>query len=351
MLRVILEPVLLDNVSQNQRIGESGATTVVAVVPPPSQTPLTAPLTISFDYSRSLGETLGEFARGLVDGKIHGNRASDGRVHVPPIEFDPHTHQRIADFVEVSSVGTVESWAWQPQPRSGNPLAAPFAWALIKLRGADTAVLHVVQANETEMATGLTVHAIWKAERTGAITDISHFEIGDSISIAPQNLSPDTAIQSILTPISLTVTHSASDAETTYLKKLKEGVLVGGHSDDDPAVYFPPREANPTSGKPTKHISQLPDTGTVTTFCIVNVPFLGQQIKPPYVGAYILLDGSDIPFLHLILDVPADEVRMGMRVKAVWRPASEWDYTIGNISHFAPLAEPDAEFDTYKDHL
>ena len=28
--------------------------------------------------------------------------------------------------------------------------------------------------------------------------------------------------------------------------------------------------------------------GTVTTFCIVNVPFYGQKIKPPYVAAYVL---------------------------------------------------------------
>ena len=64
------------------------------------------------------------------------------------------------------------------------------------------------------------------------------------------------------------------------------------------------------------------------------MPFLGQRITPPYVSAYVLLDGADIAFLHLILDIPAEEVRMGMRVKAVWKPRDEWGTTIENISHF-----------------
>ncbi len=95
----------------------------------------------------------------------------------------------------------------------------------------------------------------------------------------------------------------------------------------------------------------LSDTGTVTTFCIVNVPFLGQRITPPYVSAYVLLDGADIAVLHLILDIPAEEVRMGMRVKAVWKPKEEWGTTIENISHFAPTGDPDADYETYRNHL
>ena len=81
------------------------------------------------------------------------------------------------------------------------------------------------------------------------------------------------------------------------------------------------------------------------------MPFLGQKIKPPYVSAYILLDGADIAFLHLILGIDADEVRMGMRVKAVWKPREEWGTTIENIRHFEPTGEPDADYESYRAHL
>ena len=114
---------------------------------------------------------------------------------------------------------------------------------------------------------------------------------------------------------------------------------------------MPPRGACPVDGVPTTDEVELPDKGTVTTFCIVNVPFMGQRITPPYVSAYILLEGADIGFLHLIQGVPAEEVRMGMKVRAVWKPREEWGTTIENITHFEPTGEPDADFESYKAHL
>ncbi|HJQ41585.1 MAG TPA: Zn-ribbon domain-containing OB-fold protein, partial [Jatrophihabitantaceae bacterium] len=145
--------------------------------------------------------------------------------------------------------------------------------------------------------------------------------------------------------------HSASAEESFYLRGLKEGKLIGGRSGPGGKVYIPPRSANPTDGIPTKEQVELPDRGIVTTFCIVNVPFLGQRIKPPYVAAYVLLDGADIAFLHLILDCPAEDVRMGMRVEAAWKPREEWEFGLQNITHFRPTGEPDADYESFREHL
>ena len=152
-------------------------------------------------------------------------------------------------------------------------------------------------------------------------------------------------------PIELDYLYAASPEESLFYTSLSEGKLVGQRCPTCGKVYIPPRSACPADGTPTAEEIELPDTGTVTTFCIVNVPFLGQRITPPYVSAYILLDGADIAFLHLILDIPAEEVRMGMRVKAVWKPKDEWGTTIENIDHFAPTGEPDADYETYRHHL
>jgi len=84
---------------------------------------------------------------------------------------------------------------------------------------------------------------------------------------------------------------------------------------------------------------ELPESGIVTTFCVVNVGYPGQRVTPPYVAAAVLLDGADIAFQHLVLGCDPGEVRMGMRVRAVWES--------GTISHFAPTGEPDAEYETY----
>jgi uncharacterized OB-fold protein len=164
----------------------------------------------------------------------------------------------------------------------------------------------------------------------------------------PADTDPVTGIVS---PVRLAYDYAASPEESAFYRGLAEGRILGQRCPTCSKVYVPPRSACPADGTPTTDEVQLPDKGTVTTFCIVNVPFLGQRITPPYVSAYILLDGADIAFLHLILDIPAAEVRMGMRVEAVWKPREEWGTTIENISHFRPTDEPDADYETYKQHL
>ena len=133
--------------------------------------------------------------------------------------------------------------------------------------------------------------------------------------------------------------------------RCEEGKLLGARTGEDGKVYFPPREADPATGKPLDRVRRTARQGHVTTFAIINIPFAGQRIKPPYVAAYVLLDGADIPFLHLVSEIDAADVRMGMRVEAVWKPREEWGLGIDNIEYFRPTGEPDAEYDTYKHHL
>ena len=72
--------------------------------------------------------------------------------------------------------GAVTTWAWVFAPRRGHPLSRPFAWALIRLDGADTALLHVVDAgDESRMRTGMRVTPRWREERVGDIHDIEAF--------------------------------------------------------------------------------------------------------------------------------------------------------------------------------
>lgn len=294
---------------------------------------------------------LGQFFTALRDRRIVGVRGSDGRVHVPPAEYDPVTYEALTEVVPVSSVGTVVSWTWQSEPLEGQPLDRPFAWALIKLDGADTPLLHAVDAAEGTLSTGARVHAHWVDEPVGAITDIAYFVPGETPEPVPDMTDARDPITMLVVPTAIEIQHTASLPESTFLRGLQEGKLLGARTGDSGKVYFPPKEADPATGKELDQFVELPDKGTVTTFAIINIPFAGQRIKPPYVAAYVLLDGADIPFLHLVTEIPADAVRMGMRVEAVWKPREEWGLGIDNISHFRPTGEPDADYDSYKHHL
>ena len=138
---------------------------------------LRAPHTMEYPYRRSLGSVLSRFFTGLRDGKIEANKTAEGRVLMPPMEYDPETGEDISDdWVEVGPGGEVKSWTWIAEPRSCHPSEVPFAYALIQLDGADVPFLNVVRAdNEAAMSTGMRVTVEWAEERSGGITDIAGF--------------------------------------------------------------------------------------------------------------------------------------------------------------------------------
>jgi uncharacterized OB-fold protein len=137
---------------------------------------LTAPLVIEYPFSRTTGPVIGGFLTGLREQVIVGSRASDGSVHVPPMEYDPTTGEAVTELVEVGPGGTVTTYAWVTSPAPKHPLDRPFAWALIRIDGADSALLHAIDAGTPDaMSIGMRVVPRWRQEREGHITDIECF--------------------------------------------------------------------------------------------------------------------------------------------------------------------------------
>jgi uncharacterized OB-fold protein len=137
---------------------------------------LVADHAIEYTYTRSTGPVIGAFLTGLRDKQIRGIRGVDGRVLVPPAEYDPVTSADLTELVDVADVGVVTTWSWNETPLAGQPLDRPFAWALIQLDGADTGMLAAVDAGSPAgMRTGLRVKAQWADERVGSIRDLVCF--------------------------------------------------------------------------------------------------------------------------------------------------------------------------------
>ena len=151
---------------------------------------LSAPLVVEFPFTRSTGPVIGAFLTGLRERVVLGIRGSGGRVLCPPAEYDPVTAEELTALVRLPDTGTVTTWAWNPSPRPYQPLATPFAWALVRLDGADTALLHALDApppgsgEPDEVRTGLRVRVRWAEERSGSITDIACFEPLDATEAA-----------------------------------------------------------------------------------------------------------------------------------------------------------------------
>ncbi|MFI1827478.1 Zn-ribbon domain-containing OB-fold protein [Streptomyces sp. NPDC020412] len=317
--------------------------------PDAPRTPLVAPLVVEFPFTRSLGPVQSAFLTGLRESTVLGVRTEDGRVLVPPVEYDPSTAAELRDLVQVGATGTVTTWAWNPAPRRGQPLDTPFAWVLVRLDGADTALLHALAAPGPEaVRTGMRVRIRWAATRTGAITDIACFEPYDG---PPANAGGehsgtfDSPVTGIVTPARLDYSHAPGRAQSRHLHALAERRIAGERCPRCRKVYVPPRGACPTCGVATADPVEVGPHGTVTTFCIVNIKAKNLDIEVPYVYAHIALDGADLALHGRIGGIPYDEVRMGLRVEPVWTDGGRYP------DHYRPTGEPDADYDAYKDML
>lgn len=128
---------------------------------------------------------------------------------------------------------------------------------------------------------------------------------------------------------------TAGPTTAAFLRGLLDRRILAKSCSRCEKVYVPPRGSCPTCGVPCVEVVELPHVGTVTTFCVVNIPFQGQLLEPPYACAHVVLDGADVPLLHLVGGCDADSVTMGMRVEAVW--ADELVPTLNSILYFTPV--------------
>ena len=160
----------------------------------------------------------------------------------------------------------------------------------------------------------------------------------------PEKLRDVEPVRSVRTPAELVFTYTPGGASSRFLKGIAQKKILGERADAPGAtVYVPPRGADPQLGKPTTEQVEVAHTGTITSFCVVNVSFYGGTQEIPYVTGLIKLDGSDLPIMHLIQECPVDEVRPGMRVEAVWVDDSELGPTMESIKWFRPTGEPDVD--------
>lgn len=138
---------------------------------------LTAPFVLEYKYKRTVGPIIGKFLTGLRDGKILAAKTTRGPVVFPPLEYDPQTGEAIEGLVELSGTGTIRTAVVVNKPLRQHLRQEPFAFALVELDGADTAMMHIVTGDLSKAKAGARVRAVFAENRVGYITDISHFEV------------------------------------------------------------------------------------------------------------------------------------------------------------------------------
>ena len=153
-------------------------------------------------------------------------------------------------------------------------------------------------------------------------------------------------------PIRLEYQYTPGRVQSRFLRALDEGRILGFRCPSCEKVYVPARGVCSMCGQPFEpEPVEVAETGTLATFAIVNVPSANIDIELPYVAAEVLLDGADTTTMFLLREAALEDVRMGMRLAVRWKPHEEWNTTMGNIDCVVPIDEPDAPYESYKEHV
>ncbi len=148
---------------------------------PEAVEPMYQELVTEFTYRHSTGETVGRFLAGLKEQKtIWGQRVAGQGVVVPPLGYSELDAHSCGEWVAVQDTGVITAAAIVHEPiASLHPFEQPFAFILVKLDGADTALAHVVRDDLARVRVGARVQAEWKADadRVGSVLDIAAFRV------------------------------------------------------------------------------------------------------------------------------------------------------------------------------
>ncbi|HID05124.1 MAG TPA: Zn-ribbon domain-containing OB-fold protein, partial [Aigarchaeota archaeon] len=124
-----------------------------------------------------------------------------------------------------------------------------------------------------------------------------------------------------------------------FFEELKNGKIMGRRCNKCKRVVIPPRMYCEECFRPTDEWVELKDTGTVLTFSICYVGTDASRLKEPQIPAVIEIDGAskNMGILHVLGEVKPEEVKIGMKVKAVWEEPSKRRGAITDIRYFKPL--------------
>ncbi|MDX2170672.1 MAG: OB-fold domain-containing protein [Deltaproteobacteria bacterium] len=143
--------------------------------------PMYQELVMEFPYKHSTGETVGRFLAGLKEQKtIWGRRVAGLGVAVPPMDYSEVDASPAGEWVAVRDTGTLTAAAIVREPIARlHPFEEPFAFVLVKLDGADTAMAHVAKGDLAQLRVGARVQAEWAADeaRSGTLRDIVCFRV------------------------------------------------------------------------------------------------------------------------------------------------------------------------------
>ncbi|MXP24680.1 hypothetical protein GRI39_01295 [Altererythrobacter indicus] len=290
---------------------------------------------ISLPYTLTPGGAAGTFLAEMKNRRIVGSRFANGEVVAPAQDFSASDGEPMASFVEVPQTGEITAFT-----RVDGTIIA-----FIKLDGCANEFPHRVLGDLDAVRIGQRVKAEWDDGVENSILAIKGFVIAEDAAVGTvSDLSePEEAIGSLDYALALPYEHAYGPYYGRMFDEIKGfGRVMGVRTADGDDALLPPREIDDISHTPTGTWKTCADTGTIRGCSIINMEFIGQTKKPPYVYAEIVLDGASTRLIHLIeiddVEFAKKNIGPGTRVRAIWTDG-ERKGSMADIERFEVIEE------------
>ncbi len=136
--------------------------------------------------------------------------------------------------------------------------------------------------------------------------------------------------------LALPYTYFAGRVGSTFITTLRDKQkIMGVKCKRCNKVFVPPRQTCERCMEDIRNNwVDLKSGGEVVNFTVVRYDDRHLPRKAPFVLGMIRLEGADSPMVHILEGVDPDQVKIGMKVKAVFSPKTT--NTILDIDHFEP---------------
>jgi uncharacterized OB-fold protein len=140
-----------------------------------SATKIPGELSVAFRYTPGVGNTA--FFEALRErGAFLGSRCDHcGVTYLPARVFCERCLAELEPAIECGPEGELVSWTVARVDVDDEPLDEPVRYALVRLDGGDTVLLHRLLEMDGEPAIGMRVRAVLAERRDGSISDVEGF--------------------------------------------------------------------------------------------------------------------------------------------------------------------------------
>lgn len=101
-------------------------------------------------------------------------------------------------------------------------------------------------------------------------------------------------------------------------------------------VYVPPKSTCKYCFGELSEMVEVSDEGTLLTYAVAYEPNPVQPVEGTAIYGIVQLDGADTGFTHMIGEVEPSQLKVGMRVRAVFKAREDRRASILDIGYFRP---------------